>query len=244
MCIRDRRLTSGNIIPDDTVSSVSMQASVICIGVSDTSGRGGLIQVKFVADAACHFDDTTSNANYKGPISDRNSGKGYSSDPSFGVIVNSAVNDVAMTVLPDAPTDPATGLPVPTIAVATDGGVSVIKDDGTVVDITHSVAADIFTTVSFTNDNRLATFLQGVKDVYVMPIPASDYSVDLSSDDTTYNELSAPYLFSTSAFIFPSDLKPLATPDGLAIIRNEVGAIHGISQLAEDPTTQANGMVA
>jgi len=39
-----------------------------------------------------------------------------------------------MTVLPDAPTDPATGLPVPTIAVATDGGVSVIKDDGTVVD--------------------------------------------------------------------------------------------------------------
>jgi hypothetical protein len=39
-----------------------------------------------------------------------------------------------MTVLPDAPTDPATGLEIPTIAVATDGGVSVIKDDGTVVD--------------------------------------------------------------------------------------------------------------
>jgi len=41
-------------------------------------------------------------------------------------------------VLPNAPIDAATGLPVPTIAVATDGGVSVIKDDGTVVDITHS----------------------------------------------------------------------------------------------------------
>jgi hypothetical protein len=159
-------------------------------------------------------------------------------------LVDDAVNDVAMTVLPDAPTDPATGLPVPTIAVATDGGVSVIKDHGTVVDITHSFAADIFTTVSFTNDNRLATFLQGVKDVYVMPIPASDYSVDLSSDDTTYNEFSAPYLFSTFSFVPPSDLKPLATPDGLAIIRNETGAIHGISQLAEDPTTPANSMVA
>jgi hypothetical protein len=47
--------------------------------------------------------------------------------------VNNNVNDVAMTVLPDAPIDPATGLPVPTIAVATAGGVSVIKDDGTVV---------------------------------------------------------------------------------------------------------------
>jgi hypothetical protein len=39
-----------------------------------------------------------------------------------------------MTVLPDAPIDPATGLPVPTIAVATDGGVSVITDSGAVYD--------------------------------------------------------------------------------------------------------------
>jgi len=45
-------------------------------------------------------------------------------------IVNNTVNDCAAVVLPDAPIDPATGLPVPTIAVATDGGVSVIKDDG------------------------------------------------------------------------------------------------------------------
>ena len=40
-----------------------------------------------------------------------------------------------MTILPNAPIDDDTGLPVPTIAVATDGGVSVIKDDGTVVDM-------------------------------------------------------------------------------------------------------------
>ena len=38
-----------------------------------------------------------------------------------------------MTILPNAPIDDDTGLPVPTIAVATDGGVSVIKDDGTVI---------------------------------------------------------------------------------------------------------------
>ena len=49
-----------------------------------------------------------------------------------GLIANE-VNDVAMTVLPNAPIDDVTGLPVPTIAVATNGGVSVIKDDGTVV---------------------------------------------------------------------------------------------------------------
>jgi hypothetical protein len=47
-----------------------------------------------------------------------------------------------MTVLPNAPIDADTGLPVPTIAVATAGGVSVIKDDGTVVDITHSASTN------------------------------------------------------------------------------------------------------
>ena len=55
-----------------------------------------------------------------------------------------------MTVLPNAPIDAATGLPVPTIAVATDGGVSVIKDDGTVVDSASTADAD---SISFTDDN-------------------------------------------------------------------------------------------
>ena len=54
-------------------------------------------------------------------------------------IVGNVVNDVAMTVLPNAPIDAATGLPVPTIAVATDGGVSIIKDNGTVVDVNDNL---------------------------------------------------------------------------------------------------------
>lgn len=50
-------------------------------------------------------------------------------------LVDGEVNDVAVTVLDGAPIDPDTGLPVPTIAVATDRGVSVIKDDGNIFDI-------------------------------------------------------------------------------------------------------------
>lgn len=46
-------------------------------------------------------------------------------------IVHNTVNAVAATVLPDAPIK--NGVPVPTIAVATGGGVSVIKDDGSAV---------------------------------------------------------------------------------------------------------------
>jgi hypothetical protein len=48
-------------------------------------------------------------------------------------LVNFVVNDVAMSVLSDAPIDAVTGLPAPTIAVATDGGISLIRHDGTVV---------------------------------------------------------------------------------------------------------------
>lgn len=62
-------------------------------------------------------------------------------------IVNNAVNSVAITALPDAPLDPATGLPVPTIGVGTDGGLSIILGDGTVVDSASTGAVvDVCTT--------------------------------------------------------------------------------------------------
>ena len=96
------------------------------------------------------------------------------------VIVGASTNDVAMTVLPDAPIDPATGLPVPTIAVATDGGVSVIKDDGTVVDITassytlyaYSVQFDENDLVFQADSNPNATIR---RITYVQAIPEADF---------------------------------------------------------------------
>lgn len=48
-------------------------------------------------------------------------------------LINYSINDIAVTVLDSAPTNPTTGLKVPTIAIVTLGGISVIKDDGTVV---------------------------------------------------------------------------------------------------------------
>ena len=99
---------------------------------------------------------------------------------SLPSIVNFQVNDVAMTVLPDAPTDPATGLPVPTIAVATDGGVSVITDSGAVYDsldtapmfrcafkgsdlVYARASADHLTFIAFANDYSAA---DGFGDVF------------------------------------------------------------------------------
>ena len=71
------------------------------------------------------------------------------------LLVAATCNDIAATVLPNAPIDPDTGLQIPTIAVATGAGLSVIRDDGNVYDVTHSAWNNI-TQVFFTGDNLLA----------------------------------------------------------------------------------------
>lgn len=81
-------------------------------------------------------------------------------DSAYNIGDSSSCNDVVMTLLPNAPIDDATGLPVPTIAVATAGGVSVIKDDGNVGNITFSSYVTIG--VSFDKNNGLwVGYLEG-----------------------------------------------------------------------------------
>lgn len=65
-------------------------------------------------------------------------------------IVNNSVLDIGLAVLAGAPTAPATGLPVPTIAVATSGGLSVLKADGTVAN--SSTTATVWK-VAFAGEN-------------------------------------------------------------------------------------------
>ena len=72
-------------------------------------------------------------------------------------LVSLRVNDVAMTVLPNAQVDIATGLPIPTIFVGTEGGLSIIKDNGTVLDGT-SASGDNYERVqqiTITDENYL-----------------------------------------------------------------------------------------
>jgi hypothetical protein len=119
----------------------------------NSSLSGSLVGVNFINDGAFSRRSvgSTQRGNYLGTIAERDADAGWDISTEQS-IVNSAVSDVAMTVLPDAPIDPATGLPVPTIAVATAGGVSVIKDDGIVAN--HNLLLS-YQGVSFDDDNRL-----------------------------------------------------------------------------------------
>lgn len=107
--------------------------------------NNGIAQINFAADSG-YVRNQYSAGPYLGNIAQRHSALGYVfSDPASARIASSVVNAIAMTVLPDAPLDPATGLRVPTIAVATGGGVSVIKHNGTVV---NSAAGNTFLSVT------------------------------------------------------------------------------------------------
>ena len=91
----------------------------------------GVKNLHFINDRMSVFY-TPASGNYSQPggISNRNVPyvAWYLSDEYYSQILNSNVKDVAMTVLPDAPIDINTGLPFPTIAVATSAGVTVVKD--------------------------------------------------------------------------------------------------------------------
>ena len=142
----------------NTNFALSAKNGILAAGGNDTNQR--LRLVYFLKD---HCEDWATpntgggNRASLGNFLERNTQTsfGRTIDSTVGIIERT-INDVAMTVLPNAPIDAATGLPVPTIAVATDGGVSVIKDDGTVVDIVSSYApTDNSDYVEFTKSGGL-----------------------------------------------------------------------------------------
>lgn len=117
------------------------------IWVGSNAGYGGLFSVDFVKGEVGHWgpgQGASATGIYAHTFTTSDSGKFDSITPSTftrftansAYLVNVAVNDIAITVLEGAPVDPATGLPVPTIAIACLAGISVIKSDGTVASIT------------------------------------------------------------------------------------------------------------
>jgi trimeric autotransporter adhesin len=158
----------------------------------------GTVIINIIADSGIYVGSSidTNRGTFTKSIVDRNSTQGYTSPVLTAVHYNH--NDVAMTVLPNAPIDAATGLPVPTIAVATDGGVSVITDSGAVYDVTETIGPDSTHAINFTEDNKIIFMwsdtagIDNYPHIGVMPIPSQDesagfyYSLNFISEDYSY----------------------------------------------------------
>jgi len=231
---------SARAIGNADVLSMTALNGEMCVGISSN----GLRRINFVKDLSRYVSQFADSS--LGFVVDRNKSNALGA-LGDNTIINGVVNDVAMTVLPDAPIDPATGIQTPTIAVATDGGVSVLKDDGTVVDITHS-AANLATGVDFRQDGAIVYGVDNqssrMRFVHVdHEIPTSDVSKGSSVAGTDSDEFypqDSTIRTDTSLRLLPDDFsgaKPL--------ISNEVVSSNlGINFLSTVPSAPTTGMVA
>ena len=117
----------GSFLGSTGVTSLSIKNGLLCIG----QNGDGVSSIDFLKETAFKVGSLYV-VDWNRTIDRRNENSPTNTNVYDKAIASRYVHDVAMTVLPDAPIDPATGLPIPTIAVATNGGVSIIKDDGTV----------------------------------------------------------------------------------------------------------------
>jgi hypothetical protein len=190
-------------------SAVAAINGLVGWSVDTPSDQGGVKFLSFIDDRMYSRDSnaTTYSKSYEYPnqgISQRNDTDKKGIIVSPGIIATDCF-DIAMTVLPNAPIDSATGLPVPTIAVATDGGVSVIKDNGTVVDITQN--QDDTNKISFAGTKVVAQkgSVVNVDMAFlgIFDIPSSDQSTSLPTfpiGDTYANpSYGTPAIYADSA---------------------------------------------
>jgi hypothetical protein len=167
------------------ISSVYVKNGTFSVGHNGIDNNSRLTVFNFIKESSrVYYGVSVQDFNFY--FSNRNlvenSSSSYTVITGVDDIVDRYVNDVAMTILPNAPVDDATGLPVPTIAVATDGGVSVIRDDGTVVDITNTQPDVVYRQtnhISFTKDHRIRFTMDATQQrfYWTLNILDSDYAV-------------------------------------------------------------------
>ena len=134
------RFTGGtnNVLATSSLLSVTALNGTIYLGDSYASGRR-LIRVRLITDSV-EIHSTGNHYLYSGTIAERNSAKSQTSIDTTQVIINTIVNDVSVAVISGKTY----------VAVATDGGVSVINEtDGTVTNIytsawTYNMSRNVF----------------------------------------------------------------------------------------------------
>ena len=165
-------------------------------------------------------------------------------------LVGNDVHDLDMTVLPNAPIDYATGLPIPTIAVAcanaTQSGISVIKDAGDVVDITSTNSTyNYWDKVKFTKNNKLiiqANYQNTSNQLtHIVDFPTADVSAN--NVNARYAALNGRYYHGDSCTprLSVSSFKPYVVPmqtDSIAFGHRQ-DHFGGLNLIAEEPETQS-----
>ena len=175
-----------------SIGCCTMVNGILMVGMdaSNQANVAGLRLINFISE---HFNwkanITGRHSSQHWPIVDRNGGRPNVNVDS-NLIINEVINVVDAIVLPNAPIDASTGLPTPTIVIGTNGGVSVIKDDGTVADITNTNSGYNYVT-QIKIDEKFVYMGFGASNLYIggigyaVPIPSADVSLGNIVNATT-----------------------------------------------------------
>ena len=221
------------------IASVTMLNAELCVG--RTSGSKGLGQISFITEVGKTIRRASSGYLYlyKGNIEQRNDSLEYANQNDITQqIKGDLIYDVAMTVLPNAPVDSATGLPIPTIAVATDQGISVLKDSGSIVDM-YPTGSSVLPVkeIYFTKSNKLA-FKINNNWTYYYQIPSSDISATywnglegfigrFTDSDRTWATNGIPISVGSNGITYILEDKAIGHTNGVDIIDINEGGLLG-----------------
>ncbi len=231
----------GSYLQSGGCTSVSAMNGILTVGLSSV----GLSCINFLMDTCYRYKSNyiTIGGLNTGNFQQRNASNDFIQTEERGLLVNDAVNDIALTVRDDAPIDPKTGLKVPTIAAATNGGISVINGPAgvdTVVDITNGTSR--FYAISALPE-KFITYDINRKEIVEMGYPLSDYNIITSSDHQVYDQSSIPAIYTTNGHGHNTSYLQYLSKNLVALAKIETGNINtGLTLLAENPESPADGM--
>lgn len=134
------------------------------------------------------------------------------------------INHIAITIEDSAPIDSASGLPVPTLALVTDSGVSVINNNGTV---TNGAELTEYTSAAFSEAGDLFCAAGGQVDLTRYPLWTQD---DFAQ---------AAYRSDASPALIGGETRQISSGKNLILAQSQ-----GLSIIRENPSDLANGMAA
>jgi hypothetical protein len=177
-----------------SIGSLSAAQGSLFVGHTATAG---MAEVSFTKDSARWF--RASRYDHLKNVANRNDSTGvtnYVLSP-LSSIAGVAVNAVAAYVLPNAPIDATTGLPIPTIAVGTTVGLSIIKSDNAVQNHTATNTVNVGFNrrgdVWFQMGESAKNFRKSLAPTYATNVTVADGTIGGSGTPFTATSVSRPF---------------------------------------------------
>ena len=208
--------------------------------------------VDFILDSKDDKRDLRQTPRF-GNIAQRND-TGLNHSNNSRLAVGQHTNDIAMTVLPNAPVDPDTGLPIPTIAVATNEGISIITHDL----VEHSVGVPVIDGGTSGDESYQIDFMSPTRLLATAPLYYSVFDILTADNNQGYLSSiadSSYYFYNNQATVdgtnwnYPRPIanlttssQVLATDERTVVTATDVGL--NIHQLSLSSITDNNDGIA